>query len=377
MKKKKKKKDKSKDGGGEGKGEGGGGALALGLDDLFDASGAPAKKKRRVSGPPRPDAAFGETASGMGEGGAEGGAGTSGGAGAGGEAGGDDASGAAGAASSSSASASAVAAAAALPWAGSDRDYTYAELLDRVFATLRANNPELTGEKRRTLMKPPQVAREGTKKTVFANFAELCKAMNRPGEHVQAFLLAELGTSGNLDGQSRLIVKGRFLPKVKGRFFFLFFRFLFSVWFFVHHHFPLVFFRSLAPPPSPTTAARNKKHTPGLRGHAAPLRQRVRPLQQLQEPRLAPRPRLELAHHVPSLPGLRGVEDGRSHQGRVRGEDDEEAQGRVGGGRGEEREGGGEEERRRERKSLRAFFFCSVVFVFYCERFVFVYFFSK
>lgn len=213
MKKKKKKKDKSKDGGGEGKGEGGGGALALGLDDLFDASGAPAKKKRRVSGPPRPDAAFGETSSGMGEGGAEGGAGTSGGAGAGGEAGGDDASGAAGAASSSSASASAVAAAAALPWAGSDRDYTYAELLDRVFATLRANNPELTGEKRRTLMKPPQVAREGTKKTVFANFAELCKAMNRPGEHVQAFLLAELGTSGNLDGQSRLIVKGRFLPK--------------------------------------------------------------------------------------------------------------------------------------------------------------------
>ena len=212
MKKKKKKKDKSKDGGGggEGKGDGGsGGALAFGLDDLFDASGAPAKKKRRVRGPPRPDAAFGETASGMGEGGA-GGAGASG-VGVGGGEAGDDA---AGASSSSSASASAVAAAAALPWAGSDRDYTYAELLDRVFATLRANNPELTGEKRRTLMKPPQVAREGTKKTVFANFAELCKAMNRPGEHVQAFLLAELGTSGNLDGQSRLIVKGRFLPKV-------------------------------------------------------------------------------------------------------------------------------------------------------------------
>ena len=58
-----------------------------------------------------------------------------------------------------------------------------------------------------------QVAREGTKKTVFTNFMELCKAMNRQLEHVQLFLLAELGTSGNLDGQSRLIVKGRFLPK--------------------------------------------------------------------------------------------------------------------------------------------------------------------
>lgn len=119
---------------------------------------------------------------------------------------------------------------------------------DRVFGILRENNPELTGEKRRTIMKPPQVlhqtclydktnemdapvritsvsgaglvilllqqvAREGTKKTVFTNFLELCKAMNRQLEHVQAFLLAELGTSGNLDGQSRLVVKGRFLPK--------------------------------------------------------------------------------------------------------------------------------------------------------------------
>ena len=62
-------------------------------------------------------------------------------------------------------------------------------------------------------MKPPQVAREGTKKTVFTNFMELCKTMNRQPEHAQMFLLAELGTSGSLDGQQRLVVKGRFLPK--------------------------------------------------------------------------------------------------------------------------------------------------------------------
>ncbi|KAL0034242.1 hypothetical protein WJX77_005001 [Trebouxia sp. C0004] len=98
-------------------------------------------------------------------------------------------------------------------WEGSDRDYSYEELLDRVFDILKENNPELTGEKRRTIMKPPQVAREGTKKTVFTNYMELCKAMNRQPEHVQLFLLAELGTSGSLDGQSRLIVKGRFQPK--------------------------------------------------------------------------------------------------------------------------------------------------------------------
>lgn len=68
--------------------------------------------------------------------------------------------------------------------------------LDRVFGILKENNPELTGERRRTTLKPPQVAREGTKKTVFTNFMELCKSMNRNHEHVQAFLLAELGTSG-------------------------------------------------------------------------------------------------------------------------------------------------------------------------------------
>ncbi len=100
-----------------------------------------------------------------------------------------------------------------LAWDGSDRDYTYEELLDRVFGILKKFNPELTGEKRRTVMKPPQVLREGTKKTVFANFMELCKAMHRQPDHVLSYLMGELGTSGSLDGQQRLIVKGRFLPK--------------------------------------------------------------------------------------------------------------------------------------------------------------------
>ena len=100
-----------------------------------------------------------------------------------------------------------------LPWDGSDRDYTYEELLDRVFGILRKFNPELTGEKRRTVMKPPQVLREGTKKTVFVNFMELCKAMHRQPDHVLSYMMGELGSSGSLDGQQRLIVKGRFLPK--------------------------------------------------------------------------------------------------------------------------------------------------------------------
>lgn len=61
------------------------------------------------------------------------------------------------------------------PWEGSDRDYDYEELLSRVFNILRENNPELAGDRRRTVMRPPQVLREGTKKTVFVNFMDLCK----------------------------------------------------------------------------------------------------------------------------------------------------------------------------------------------------------
>ncbi|XAR55722.1 hypothetical protein NMG60_11035900 [Bertholletia excelsa] len=99
------------------------------------------------------------------------------------------------------------------PWEGSDRDYEYEELLSRVFHILRENNPELAGDRRRTVMRPPQVLREGTKKTVFVNFMDLCKTMHRQPEHVMAFLLAEMGTSGSLDGQQRLVIKGRFAPK--------------------------------------------------------------------------------------------------------------------------------------------------------------------
>ncbi|GFQ08476.1 eukaryotic translation initiation factor 2 subunit beta [Phtheirospermum japonicum] len=99
------------------------------------------------------------------------------------------------------------------PWEESDRDYQYEELLGRVFNILRENNPELAGDRRRTVIRPPQVLREGTKKTVFVNFMDLCKMMHRQPEHVQAYLLAEMGTSGSLDGQQRLVIKGRFAPK--------------------------------------------------------------------------------------------------------------------------------------------------------------------
>ncbi|CAI6358116.1 unnamed protein product [Macrosiphum euphorbiae] len=99
-------------------------------------------------------------------------------------------------------------------WFGSDRDYTYDELLTRIFEIMREKNPDMVeGKKQKFVLRPPQVIRIGSKKTSFANFTEICKTLHRQPKHLLDFLLAELGTSGSVDGNSQLIIKGRFQQK--------------------------------------------------------------------------------------------------------------------------------------------------------------------
>lgn len=99
------------------------------------------------------------------------------------------------------------------PWLGTERDYTYKELLSRTFKLLHSQNPALvTGAKRYTIA-PPQVVKDGNKKTAFANIADICKKMHRQPEHLIQFLFAELGTSGSVDGSQRLVIRGRFQQK--------------------------------------------------------------------------------------------------------------------------------------------------------------------
>jgi len=100
----------------------------------------------------------------------------------------------------------------ALPWEGSDRDYNYTELLERIFTLLREKNPSLS-VKKKYIMPPPQLVRVGTRKTMWANFAPICQLMHRQPEHVLSFLLAELGTEGSIDGNQRCVMKGRYVPK--------------------------------------------------------------------------------------------------------------------------------------------------------------------
>ena len=148
-------------------------------------------------------------------------------------------------------------------------NYFCMQLLERVFNIMKQKNPRMVERKTRLVMKPPQVMRVGAKRTTFANFTEICKLyvhthtshthihtqthtqththtnthkhthtnthththththtyclcisyvtafcrLHRQPKHVFAFLLAELGTNGSIDGNNQLIIKGRFQQK--------------------------------------------------------------------------------------------------------------------------------------------------------------------
>lgn len=99
-----------------------------------------------------------------------------------------------------------------LPWDGTDRDYTYTEMLERVFSIIQDKNPN-AAEKKVIRLPPPLVPRVGSKKVMWSNFPETCSILHRSQEHVKDFFMAELATNGSLDGDKRLVIKGRYMPK--------------------------------------------------------------------------------------------------------------------------------------------------------------------
>lgn len=99
------------------------------------------------------------------------------------------------------------------PWDGTDRDYTYNELVLRAFQFLYgkgSSGGRRTGGKKKISLPLPVVAREGTKKTVFMNFGSTCKQIHRQPDHLLQYIGSELGTTGNIQDGGRLVLKGRF-----------------------------------------------------------------------------------------------------------------------------------------------------------------------
>ncbi|KAL8847475.1 MAG: hypothetical protein Q9221_007468 [Calogaya cf. arnoldii] len=91
---------------------------------------------------------------------------------------------------------------------------TYPLLLSRFFTLLHNHHPDILSSGSKSYkIPPPQCLREGNKKTIFANIADICARIKRTDEHVTQFLFSELGTSGSVDGSRRLVIKGRFQQK--------------------------------------------------------------------------------------------------------------------------------------------------------------------
>lgn len=90
----------------------------------------------------------------------------------------------------------------------------YSLLVSRFFSLIQSHHPDMLASGTKSYkIPPPQCLREGNRRTIFANIADICKRMKRSDDHVMQFLFAELGTSGSVDGSRRLVIKGRFQQK--------------------------------------------------------------------------------------------------------------------------------------------------------------------
>jgi translation initiation factor 2 subunit 2 len=87
-------------------------------------------------------------------------------------------------------------------------EYSYEQLLHRAF--------ELIGkkpDKSRVRVPLPEAFLVGTSRTLWANFPAIVKALNRSPQHLLTYVIVELGTTANLDGNGRVVIRGRFMPK--------------------------------------------------------------------------------------------------------------------------------------------------------------------
>eukprot|EP01089_Gocevia_fonbrunei_P009691 TRINITY_DN2206_c0_g1_i2.p1 TRINITY_DN2206_c0_g1~~TRINITY_DN2206_c0_g1_i2.p1 ORF type:complete len:251 (+),score=51.72 TRINITY_DN2206_c0_g1_i2:32-784(+) len=94
-----------------------------------------------------------------------------------------------------------------------EEEYTYDFLLDRAFQLIGKSGHDTKNIK----IPLPQAYSVGTKKTLWANFPSVCKALQRDQhkevQHLLTYVCIELGTTANLDGSGRLVITGRFTLK--------------------------------------------------------------------------------------------------------------------------------------------------------------------
>jgi translation initiation factor 2 subunit 2 len=90
-------------------------------------------------------------------------------------------------------------------------EYAYENLVDRFYARL---DQMRTGQEvaNKITMEPPKVGRQSIR-CGWLNFASNCKSLKRDQKHVMKFVLSELGATGSLGGDNKLVINGRYQAK--------------------------------------------------------------------------------------------------------------------------------------------------------------------
>ncbi|KNH03819.1 eukaryotic translation initiation factor 2 beta [Perkinsela sp. CCAP 1560/4] len=93
----------------------------------------------------------------------------------------------------------------------SSEPYPYTRMLQRAKRLARERNPEpdFPGDSLISIV-APKLQKDGPRKTVFTNFHDVCVSMSRTEEGVMDYLMKELSTTGNLDSNQCLILKGSY-----------------------------------------------------------------------------------------------------------------------------------------------------------------------
>lgn len=89
--------------------------------------------------------------------------------------------------------------------------YTYQFLLNKLYDHFEdKGKPEI---KQKNTIKMPTIQRMSSKKTGWINFKDCCSNLNRDLAHLQSFVVSELSTECNIDGNGFLILKGIYNQK--------------------------------------------------------------------------------------------------------------------------------------------------------------------
>ena len=87
--------------------------------------------------------------------------------------------------------------------------YPYDYLLDRIYKTLKSQNPNFGSDQSKKIKIPPPAVEVKGKKTYIANFKAICEAMKRDPEHLKQYICSEQNATATINAEGALTLNSR------------------------------------------------------------------------------------------------------------------------------------------------------------------------